>query len=464
MRDTDLFQLALGLVPPWMVAGTAFDAEAKRLDIHIDFPRGSKFACPACGAADCPAHDTEEMSWRHLNFFQHEAFLHARVPRVRCAKCGVKRVSVPWARPGSGFTLLFEAMTMVLVRAMPVNAVARHVSEHDTRLWRIIHHYVGKARRDVDYSDVTRVAFDETASRRGHNYVTLFVDLDRARVLFATEGKDAATVKAFADDLVQHGGDPEAVTEVCIDMSQAFIKGAAAHLPKADITFDKFHAVQIVNEAVDQVRRTEQKDRKDLLAKTRYIWLKNPENLSDKSMPARQVSTQALPTATKDRLIVSRPDAKTRHIIYGGTVGGRAALLVSDFQEILPSGPTEIAPPRTVLRRTISDVFRTAFRWPRATMRPAGDVLASDPDGFTIPVQGTVTGQYGECMLLLYVRWGCWGVQRTQYMRSTTFDDNFDRVHHLSHPFYPCTNIYMFCGDAMERSKAGKWRLFIFAS
>lgn len=282
MQDTDLFQMALGLAPPWMVAHSAFDPEAKRLDIHIDFPRGSKFACPACGAAGCPAHDTEEMSWRHLSFFQYDAFLHARVPRVRCAQCGVKRVPVPWARPGSGFTLLFEALIMVLVAAMPVNAVARHVGEHDTRLWRIIHHYVDEARRRADYSDVTRVAFDETASRRGHNYVTLFADLDRARVLFATEGKDAATVKAFADDLTQHGGSPEAVTEVCIDMSPAFISGAAEHLPEADITFDKFHAVQIVNEAVDQVRRAEQKDRKDLLAKTRYIWLKNPENLSAK--------------------------------------------------------------------------------------------------------------------------------------------------------------------------------------
>ena len=108
MRDTDLLQMALGLLPPWMVAGSTLDAAAKRLDIHLDFPRGSRFACPDCGSADCPAYDTEEMMWRHLNFFQHEAYLHARVPRVRCRGCGVKRVSVAWARDGSGFTLLFE--------------------------------------------------------------------------------------------------------------------------------------------------------------------------------------------------------------------------------------------------------------------------------------------------------------------------------------------------------------------
>jgi transposase len=259
MRDTNLLQLALALTPPWTVTGSEFDPEAHRLDIHIDFPAGSRFACPECAAADCPAHDTEQMTWRHLNFFQHQAWLHARVPRVRCGKCGVRRVRVPWARAGSGFTLLFEALLMAMVPAMPVNAVARQVGEHDTRLWRVLHHYVEQARANADASEVTRVAIDETAARRGHDYITLFVDIDQARVVFATDGKDAGTIAAFADDLTAHGGNPDAVSEVCIDMSPAFIKGTAESLPKAAVTFDKFHAVKIINEAVDQVRRAEQK-------------------------------------------------------------------------------------------------------------------------------------------------------------------------------------------------------------
>jgi transposase len=73
-------------------------------------------------------------TWRHLNFFQHEAFLHARVARIDCSDCGVRLVNVPWARPGSGFTLLFEAFVMTLVKDMPVSAAARLVGEHDTRL------------------------------------------------------------------------------------------------------------------------------------------------------------------------------------------------------------------------------------------------------------------------------------------------------------------------------------------
>ena len=285
MRDTNLLQMALALTPPWTVTRSEFDPAAHRLDIHIDFPAGSRFPCPGCGAADCPAHDTEQMTWRHLNFFQHQAWLHARVPRVRCTRCGVKKVGVPWARAGSGFTLLFEALVMAMFPAMPVNAVARQVGERDTRLWRVLHHYVEQARATTDASDVTRVAIDETAARRGHNYITLFVDIDQARVVFATEGKDAETVAAFADDLTRHGGTPDAVSEVCIDMSPAFIKGTAESLPKAAVTFDKFHAVKIVNDAVDQVRRAEQKHQ-TVLRGTRYLWLRNPTNLSDRQRAA----------------------------------------------------------------------------------------------------------------------------------------------------------------------------------
>ena len=279
MRDTSLLQQALGLTPPWTVSRSDFDPEARRLDIQIDFTPGSHFACPACGAADCPVHDTERTSWRHLNFFQHQAYLNARVPRIRCEHCGVKKVGVPWARPGSGFTLLFEAMIMAMVPAMPVKAVARMVGEHDTRLWRVIHHYVDKARAASDASGVIRLAIDETSARGGQEFISLFVDIDRARVLFATEGKDAATVAAFAEDLTAHGGDPAAIAEVCIDMSAAFIKGTGENLPNAAITFDKFHAVKIINAAVDKVRREEVKSRPEL-KKSRYVWLKNATNLT----------------------------------------------------------------------------------------------------------------------------------------------------------------------------------------
>lgn len=281
MQDKDLFQIALGLLPPWLVDKCHFEVGKKRLNIYVDFPRGAEFTCPECGRPDCKAYDTVEQTWRHLNFFEHEAYIHARLPRVQCPDCGVKTVSVPWARPHSGFTLLFEAYVMTLVKSMPVKAVARIVGEHDTRIWRIIWHYVTAAREKQDYAMVTVMGIDETSSKRGYNYITVFVDMKERKVIFATEGKDAATVTAFVKDLEAHGGAAGKITDVSCDMSPAFITGVEDALKNAGITFDKFHVMQMVNEAVDEVRRQEQKERPEL-KKTRYIWLKNASGLTEK--------------------------------------------------------------------------------------------------------------------------------------------------------------------------------------
>jgi len=279
MRDTELLQLALGLAPPWTVVSCQFDAGQRRLDIGLDFPRGSRFPCPSCGQGDCPVHDTEPKSWRHLNFFQHEAHLVARVPRIRCPRCGVLQVALPWARPGSGFTLLFEAFIMILAQAMPVKRIAELIGEHDTRLWRVLEHYVDRAREQADSADLRQLGVDETASKRGHHYVSLFVDLEKARTVFVTEGKDASTLERFKADLLDHGGCPEAVEEICCDMSPAFISGVESQFPQARLTFDKFHGMKLLNAAVDAVRRQEQRERPEL-KHTRYLWLKNPERLS----------------------------------------------------------------------------------------------------------------------------------------------------------------------------------------
>ena len=280
MNDVQLFQMALGLTPPWQVRDCRFDPAQSQLDIDLDFPKGSLFACPECGAP-AKAYDTEDKQWRHLNFFQHTCYLHARLPRIKCDKCGVRQVQVPWARPGSGFTLLFEAYVLAMARNMPVLAMARLVGEHDTRLWRLIDHWVNDAREQRDDSEVKEVGIDETSSKRGHNYISVFVDLKQRRVLFATPGKDAATVKAFAEDLKAHGGEAAKIKEVCSDMSAAFIAGVRDQLPKAQQTFDKFHLVKMVNEAVDQVRRAEQDERPELLKRTRYLWLMNHDNLNN---------------------------------------------------------------------------------------------------------------------------------------------------------------------------------------
>lgn len=304
----ELFERAVGLERPWKLARTSFGEEERRLDLYIDFERGGTFDCPECGRGGCKAYDTTEKSWRHLDFFQHQAFIHARVPRVTCPECGVKAVEVPWARPGSGFTFWFEALVMALIREMPVNAAARLVREHDTRLWRIVRHYVAVARAEADFSDVRAVGLDETASRRGHHYVTLFADLERARLLYATQGRDASVLGRFRLDLITHGGEPEQIEELCMDMLPAYLHGAVAHFPRAEITFDKFHVLRLLNEGVDQVRREEQRDSPEL-KRTRYLWLKNRSRLRadqvEKLEALLRPSSMARKTARAYRLKVA---------------------------------------------------------------------------------------------------------------------------------------------------------------
>jgi transposase len=276
-----LFTAALGLGEPWRVSDAEFVEDAGRLDLHVDYPRGARFSCPepGCERDQCPVHDIHDKTWRHLDFFQHKAFLHARVPRVRCPEHGVRLVAVPWARPGSGFTLLFEALVLTFAKAMPMKRVQAMVREHDTRVWRIVEHHVGLARAKQDFSGVRRVGMDETSAAKGQDYISLFADLEAGRVLFATEGRDADTVARFAADLRGHDGDPTQITTTSSDMSTAFIRGIREHLPNAQLTFDRYHLAAKLSEAVDAVRRAEVATRPEL-KHTRWLWLKNWANLS----------------------------------------------------------------------------------------------------------------------------------------------------------------------------------------
>ncbi len=296
MQDTDLFQLALGLSSPWTVTRSEFNAVDGRLDLYVDFPRGSRFACAQCGREGCAVHDTKEETWRHLDFFQHRTLLHARVPRVTCPDCGVRKVATPWARAGSGFTLLFEAFVLTLAKAMPIANAAQLLGEHDTRLWRIVEHYVWRAVEKLDLSEVRRIAADETSARRGHDYISLFVDMARRKVVYVADGKDAATVKDFAGFLEAHGGRREAVTDASIDMGAAFEAGIKENFPNAEITFDKFHVVKLANEAVDQVRREEARNNFQIKGR-RYIFLKNVDRLTQEEKEAlSQLEAQNLDT------------------------------------------------------------------------------------------------------------------------------------------------------------------------
>src|SRR3990172_7687113 len=265
MEPKDVFTLGLGLSAPWTLVGHRLDTEKRPQELHLEVTteRGALFPCPDCKRA-CKAHDFDSFTWQHLNFFQHHCFITARVPRVDCPDHGVKRAVVPWARPGSRFTLLFEQAALILVREMPVLAAARFMGITDKRLWRIVEHYVGRAVAKLDLAGVHAVGLDETASKRGHNYVTVFIDMDRRDkpVISVPPGKGKACVAAFRAFMLGHGGEPTRVGEVVCDTSPAFLAALAEGFPNAAVTVDWFHVVQLFTTAVDEVRKAEARSRK----------------------------------------------------------------------------------------------------------------------------------------------------------------------------------------------------------
>ena len=289
MDELGLFTQALGLSKPWQVVDLKFSKEDGRLDLWLDFPKGAKFPCSCGETVEGEVHDTQERTWRHLNFFQYETYLHARVPRVRCGACGVKQVEVPWARPGSGFTLLFELLVLSLAREMSVAAVAEMTAVHANRLWRILDHYVERARKAVDLSGFHQLGIDEFSLRKGHVYMTSFSDLGASRVIFLGEGRKKGVVGAFVKDLESRGVDPGQIEVVCCDMWDPYLNGIGRLLNNARVVFDRFHVMNQINKALEAVRREEQRDN-GILKKSRFLWLKNPKNLTTR----QEVRLQAL--------------------------------------------------------------------------------------------------------------------------------------------------------------------------
>ncbi len=293
-----LFTSALGLSAPWRVEKVNLDTTRRRIDFDLTCD-AKRLACPVCGLTDQGIHDRQKREWRHLDFFQYEAWLHAEVPRVACSGCGkTTQVEVPWAREGSGFTALFEALALSLCRELPVRQAAALLRCTDKQLWRRIERYVDAARKLDDMSAVRVIGIDETSLRKGQNYITVVHDLEKKRLLFACEGKDHQTVVNFAQDLQAHGGNPEQIAHVCQDMSAAFAKGVAQALPQAQISYDRFHVVAMANEAMDEVRREETRtqpqsikaalgnnDRK-LLKSLAWGMRRNPDGWSKKQISA----------------------------------------------------------------------------------------------------------------------------------------------------------------------------------
>ena len=280
MLANQIFTVALGIKDPWYIEDIKLDDNTKRLDIHVSFRRGSAFTSNKDAYPGAyKVYDSQVKTWRHLNFFEYECYLHCKTPRIDLDNGKTEVIKPPWAGLSNGFTLLFEAFIVQLCTISTPKSAAQLLGIHDTMIWRLLEKYVIGARAEEDYSQVSTVGIDETSLRKKHDYVTLFVDLENRRTMFVTDGKDNQTIKRFAADLRQHKGKAENIKKVSIDMSPAFIKGIKENLPDAEITYDKFHLIKAINEAVNNVRKEEVVEQ-PLLKGTRYLFLKNEKNLT----------------------------------------------------------------------------------------------------------------------------------------------------------------------------------------
>lgn len=292
-NSTKLFELALQLEPPWFIEDVKFVPTSKKqsgqLDIHLNFKKGSKFKDET--GTDCPVHDTVTKTWRHLDFFQHNCYLHARVPRISTTDGKVRLVQVPWAREGSGFTLLFEAFAMLLIEnEMPVNKAARILQVYANRLWTVFNYWINRAFQKDDPSGITYMGIDETSARKGHDYVTVTADLEKRRVVFVTAGKDEPTVERLRQYFDKKEVNIKEITHASIDMSPAFISGLSKHFPDTAIVFDRFHIKKMLNKALDDLRKTERYQHEQLKG-NKYVFLKNQKNLNERQ---RQIKYELL--------------------------------------------------------------------------------------------------------------------------------------------------------------------------
>jgi transposase len=304
MTPEETFEELLGLGASWKVVSTDYEVERNTFVICVAETEAlwAEESAKLGQAVTCYDH-VEPMQWRHLNVFNKECVIVSALPRgQRATDGGIYRVTPPWEGRSKHFSKEFEAFALTLMREMPVKKAGEIVRETDQRLWRMLHAHVAAARAQADWSEVVAVGADEMNRRKGHNYVTVFADLEGKRVLFGVEGKDAKVWEAFAAELSAHNGHPKAIRQAAIDMSPAYQKGVRENFGNAALVFDKFHVVQATSEGVDAVRRLEtqeSEEKRRQLAKSQWIFRKNPENHTEgETTRLEQMDWKHLMTAT----------------------------------------------------------------------------------------------------------------------------------------------------------------------
>jgi len=283
MQDRELYEKLMGIKKPWQVTGTQVDLVGLRIDIMVGYAIPEAL-CPECGKS-CPIHDKRrERVWRHLDTMQFKTFVRSQVPRIECAEHGVLSVQVPWAEKHSRFTALFERLAIDVLLACSNQTRAKDLLRVS---WDEVHHIQDKAvRRGLERRKAEEMPYlgvDEKSFLRGHQYATILADIQNARVLDIAKDRKDESLRGLIEPLTD--SQKSSVKAVSMDMWDPYMKATRENLPAAEVVHDKFHIAKYLNEAVDKVRRRENRDLVKegsfLLTKTKYLWLKKPAGWTD---------------------------------------------------------------------------------------------------------------------------------------------------------------------------------------
>lgn len=290
MQDVELYQQILGLAEPWSVREVELKIDEGRVDIHVEHPAGVKWQCPHCQRElSCYDHSPER-TWRHLDTCQLETHLHARVPRVECPEHGVVQVSVPWAEERGRFTLLMERFIIqALLACQTTKGACELLRISWDQAWHVAERAVARGQARKEAVVTPQIGVDEKAFRKGHSYMTVVNDIDRGTVEYVTEHREKASLERYFTGLTDE--QRQGIQAVAMDMWEPYVQATLEALPlaKDKIVFDRFHIMQHMTKAVDQVRKAENRklssEGDERLKQTKYLWLTTEENLSEKQRP-----------------------------------------------------------------------------------------------------------------------------------------------------------------------------------
>jgi transposase len=266
---------------PWKIEEIKVNPPTKTVNVFIHYEEGATFPCSKCNK-DRKVYDSNYRIWRHLDICDYRCYLNIKIPRINCPEHGILVIKeLPFGRMNGHYSFQFDLLIMRKVREMSVRALGVELGEPDQNIWRVFHYYINQGKQQIDCYNTRRIGVDEKSYKKGHQYVSIFTDLDTGHVIFVTPGKGEETFAQFYEYLFENTGDPNNIQQISMDMGKGYISGYQMYFSSAELVFDRFHIKKALNEQVDKVRKQEVKHNESL-KNTRYIWLKNECNLTDK--------------------------------------------------------------------------------------------------------------------------------------------------------------------------------------